>query len=328
VGQVERRYFLIAAGFLLAAPLTAEAQKAGRVYRVGLVAPASRSEQHDAFRQKLRELGYIEGKNLIVEARYAAGRIERIPEFVAEVIRLKVDVLVVGANTAAHAAKRATTAVPIVFGGVPDPVGTGIVASLGRPGGNITGISMAVGEGFAGKWVQLLRDAVPGVSHAAALVNSASTDSGNYVKEMRAAARALNMKLEVFAAGNNPAELDEALAAIGASGARGLIVPADAFFFTHRAKLVQSAARERLPAVYCDLAIADGGGMLAYGPSLVHAFRQVATHVDKILKGAKPADLPVEQPTKFELVINMKTAKALGLAIPQSVLLRADRVIE
>ena len=325
---MNRRDAVVALLALGAAPFAAQAQQAGRVYRVGLVVPASRSEQHDAFRQKLRELGYIEGKNLIVEARYAEGRIERVPELVAEVIRLKVDVLVVGANTAAHAAKRATTVVPIVFAGVPDPVGTGLVASLGRPGGNITGISMAVGEGFAGKWVELLRDAVPGVSHAAALVNSASTDSGNYVKEMRAAARALNMKLDVFAAGNNPAELDEALAAIGASGARGLIVPADAFFFTHRAKLVQSAASKRLPAVYCDLAIADDGGLMAYGPSLVHAYRQVATHVDKILKGAKPSDLPIEQPTKFEFVINLKTAKTLGITMPQSVRLRADRVIE
>ncbi len=313
---------------LLAGSVAAQAQQAGRVYRIGFVSPTSSSPTIDAFRQGLRELGYVEGQNVIVEARFAEGRSERLPELVAEVLRLKVDVLVVGSTLGALAAKRATTTLPIVFAGLIDPVATGIVASLARPGGNITGATFGIGgSGFAGKWVELLKEAAPDVSHVAALWNPANPASAPIVSEVQAAARALNVRLDVLEVGN-PAKLDRAFAAIGTSGARGLIVSNDPFFFAHRAKLVQFAASKRLPAIYFIRDFVDAGGLMAYGSSLADSYRRTATYVDKILKGAKPADLPIEQPTKFELVINLKTARALRLTIPQPLLARADEVIE
>jgi putative ABC transport system substrate-binding protein len=294
-----------AAVLLLAGSVAAQAQQAARVYRIGFVSPTSPFPGHPshAFLQGLRELGYVEGQNVMVEVRFAEGRSERLPELVAEAIRLKVDVLVVGSTPGALAAKRATTAIPIVFAGVPDPVAQGIVASLARPGGNITGISMAIGEGFAGKWVELLKEAAPNISHVAALWNSTNPAATTFVKEVQAAARALNVRLDVFAAGNL-SQLDGAFAAIGAGGARGVIVTADPFFFSNRATLVQFASSRRLPAMYFTKDFVDAGGLMAYGPSLATSYRRAATYVDKILKGAKPADLPIEQPTRLELVIN------------------------
>ncbi len=241
-------------------------------------------------------------------------------------LRLKVDVLVCGSTLTALAAKKATTTVPIVFASVFDPVASGIVASLGRPGGNITGAAIGVGEGFAGKWVELLKEAVPSVSHVAALTNPANPASLGSVREMEAAARTLKVRLDVLDAGN-AANLDRALAAIGASAAQGIIVTNDPFFTANRAKLIQFAATKRLPAVYFFKVFADAGSLMAYGANLEDSFRRAAAYVDKILKGAKPADLPIDQPTRFELVINMKTARALGLMIPQSLLVRADEVI-
>jgi len=325
---------LIAAGALLAVPRFVQAQQAARVYRIGLVTPLSAVPEPTtvhAFRQGLRELGYVEGKNVIIDARSAEGRPERFPELVAEVIRLKVDVLVVGSTVGALAAKKATTTVPIVFAGIIDPVAPGIVASLARPGGNITGATFGIGgSGFAGKWVELLKDAVPSVSQAAVLWNSANPASAPLVREIQSAARILKVKLDVLDAGDLT-KLDRALAAIGASGASGaqaIIVTNDPFFVANRAKLVQFAASKRLPAMYFTKLFADAGGLMAYGGSLEDSWRRAAVYVDKILKGAKPADLPVEQPTTFELVINLKTARVLGLAIPQSLLLRADQVLE
>jgi len=210
---------------------------------------------------------------------------------------------------------------------VQDPVGTGIVGSLARPGGNITGITLGIsGEGFAGKWLELLREAAPKVSHVAALWNSTNPASATLVRDLQAAARALNVKLDALDAGSLE-KLDAAFAAIGASGVRGLIVTADPSFYTNRAKLVQFAANKRLPAIYYAKSFVDGGGLMAYGASLVDIYRKAAIYVDKILKGAKPGDLSVEQPTRFELVINLKTAKTLGLTIPPSLLQRADQVI-
>ncbi len=313
---------------LLAAPLAAQAQEAARVYRVGFLSPGSPGPTIHAFREGLREVGYVEGRSLIIEARFAEGRSERLPELVAEVIRLKVDVLVVGSTLGALAAKRATTTVPIVFAGLIDPVAPGIVASLARPGGNITGVTFGIGgAGFAGKWVELLKEAIPEVSRVAALWNSANPASAPSVRELQAAARTLNVRLDALDAGD-VTKLDRAFAAIGTSGARGVIVMADPFFFSNRAKLVQFAASKRLPAVYFVKDFVDIGGLMSYGSSLGDSYRRAATYVDKILKGAKPADLPIDQPTRFELVINMKTAKTLGLTIPQSVLIRADEVIQ
>jgi putative tryptophan/tyrosine transport system substrate-binding protein len=309
-------------------PVAAEAQQAARVSRIGFISPTSPGPTIHAFRQGLREAGYVEGQNVILETRFAEGRSERLPELVAEVIKLKVDVLVVGASLGALAAKKATTTVPVVFAGIIDPVAPGIVASLARPGGNITGVTFGIGgSGFAGKWVELLKDAVPTVSQIAVLWNSASPTGAPLVQEMQAAARTLNVKLHVLDAGDLT-KLDRAFAAIGASGAQAIIVTNDPFFVTNRAKLVQFAASKRLPDVYFTKLFADAGGLMAYGSSLEDSYRRAATYVDKILKGAKPADLPIDQPTRFELVINLKTARALRLTIPQSLLLRADQVIE
>jgi ABC-type uncharacterized transport system substrate-binding protein len=317
-----------AAVLVLAGSVAAQAQQAPRVHRVGFVSPVSPGPTIDAFRQGLRDVGYVEGKNVIIETRFAGGRSERLPELVAELIRLKVDVLVVGSTVGALAAKKATATVPVVFAGLIDPVAPGVVASLARPGGNITGVTFGIGgAGFAGKWVELLKEAVPSVSHVAVLSNSASPLTAPLVQEIRAAAQVLNVKVDVV---DSPkaADLDRALAAIGASGAHAMIVPNDPLFVFNRAKLVQFASSKRLPAMYFIKLFCEAGGLMAYGGSLEESYRRAAMYVDKILKGARPADLPIEQPTKFELVINLRAARALGLAIPQSLLLRADAVIE
>ena len=329
VKSTATRLAVVAAVLLLAGPVAAEAQQAAKVYRIGFVSPASPNiETSQAFRQGIRELGYVEGRNVIIEARYAEAQSERLPDLVAEVLRLKVDVLVVASTPGALAAKSATTTVPIVFAGIIDPVGLGIVASLARPGGNITGATFGVGgSGFAGKWVELLKETVPTMSHAAVLSNSTNPAMAPLVREIQAAALILNVKLNVLYAGN-AADLDRAFASFGATGAKGIIVVNDPFFVANHVKLVQFAASKRIPAIYFTGLFADAGGLLAYGGSLEDSWRRAATYVDKILKGAKPADLPIEQPTRFELVVNLKSAKALGIAIPNSVLLRADRVIE
>ena len=328
--MIDRRTFLHAVAGGVLVPLGAEAQPTPKRYRIGVVSPISANPNPtvDALRQGLRELGYVEGQSVILETRFADGRTERLQKLVAETLTLNIDVLVVGSTLGAAAAKRATTTVPIVFAGLYDPVATGIVASLARPGGNITGPSMGIGgSGFAGKWVELIKEAAPGVSHVGVLANMASPLSPPLVQEIQAAARTMNVKLDVLAAGN-ATELDAALAAVGASGAQGIIVAIDPLFVANRVKLIQFAASRRLPAAYFTKLFADAGGLMAYGASLEDSWRRAATYVDKILKGAKPADLPIGQPTRFELVINLKTAKALGLTIPQSLLQRADQVIE
>jgi putative tryptophan/tyrosine transport system substrate-binding protein len=318
---------IAAAVLTLAGSVAAQPQQAATVYRIGFVVAGSPGSTTDAFRQALGQLGYVEGKNVVIEARFAEGRQERLPALVAEVIRLKVDVLVVGSTLSAIAAKKATTTIPIVFASLFDPVGAGVVASLAHPGGNITGAAVGVASGFGGKWMELLKEAVPGISHVAVLWNSANPASAQSVQEIQVAARTLSVKFDRFDAGSATA-LDRALAAISASGAQGIIVAPDPFFTPNRAKLVRFAASKRLPAIYFFRLFADDGGLIAYGASSAESYRSAARQVDKILKGAKPGDLPVEQPTKFELVINLKAAKALGLTIPPSLLLRADQVIE
>lgn len=319
---------LAAVVLLLAGSVAAEAQPAAREYRIGFVSSSVYIPAHDAFRQGLRELGYVEGKNAVIEMRFAEGRQERLPELIAEVLRLKVDVLVVGSTLGVLAARKATTTVPIVFAGVFDPVASGIVSSLARPGGNITGATVGVGgSASAGKWLELLKEAAPGVSHVAVFWNSANPASAQSVREIQAAARTLNVKIDVLDAGN-ATDLDRGLAAIGASSAQGIIVTNDPFFIPNRARLVQFAASKRLPAVYFFKVFADAGGLMSYGGSLEDSYRRATAHVDKILKGAKPADLPIEQSMRVELVINLRVARALGLTIPRSLLLRADQVIE
>jgi putative ABC transport system substrate-binding protein len=319
-----------AAALLLAASFTVEAQPAARVYRVGFISPLSGSPEPStlqAFRQGLRELGYVEGKNVIVETRFGEGRAERLPGLVAELLGLKVDVLMVGGSLGALTARRATTSVPVVFAGVTNPV-PHIVPSLARPGGNVTGVTFGVGGvGFAAKWVELLREAVPGISHIAVLSNSTEDITATSLGEIQAGARTLAVKPDLFDAVDD-ATLDKAFAAIGASGAQGMIVASSPLFVNNRVKLVRFAAEKRLPTIYFFKLFTDAGGLMSYGGSLEESYQKAAAHVDKILKGAKPADVPVEQPRKFELVINRRAAKALGVKIPQSLLVRADHVID
>ncbi len=330
--MMDRRAFLtIVGGSILAAPNVPEAQGVGKVPKIGFVEAGSSSvNRHfaDAFRQGLKELGYVEGESIEVDERWAEGNTERFPALLAELLRLKVDVLVQASTLGAIAAKNATTTVPIVFVGVSDPVEAGLVATLARPGGNLTGLSLAWGEGLAGKWLELLKDTVPKVSRAALLFNPTGAGSmARWVKETQDAAAVLRVKLHQFEV-RDAKELDGAFTAMSRAHLEALIVLADPLTLRHRARVVELAANARIPAVYSFGEFARAGGLLAYGPSVAEMFYRAANYVDRILKGAKPAELPVEQPTKFELVINMRTAKALGLTIPQTLLLRADQVIE
>ena len=322
---------LVAAVLLFTGAAVSLAQPGTKVHRVGIVSLLSASPEPTtvrAFRQRLGELGYVEGKNLTLEARYTHGRDERLPEIFAELVKLKMDVIVTGSAVGALAAKKATASVPVVFAGVLDPTSVGIVTSLARPGGNVTGSSYGVaGPGIAGKWVQLLKEAAPSVSHVAVLSNSGDPQTAQLFREIEAAARTLKVKIQQFDAGNDTT-LDKTFAAVGASGAQGIIVTNSPFFSANRAKLVRFAAEKRLPAIYFFNLFPDAGGLMSYGGSVEESYRRAAAQVDRILKGAKPGDLPIDQATKFELVVNLKTAKALGLRIPQSLLSRADRVIE
>jgi putative ABC transport system substrate-binding protein len=315
---------------LLAGPLAAGAQQSPKVARIGFISgssPATAGHTFEAFRQGLRDLGYVEGQNLAIEARWAEGKAERFPDLIADLIRSKVNVIVVASTAGAVAGKKANVTIPIVFAAVADPVGLGIIESLARPGGNLTGVSLAIGEGFSAKWVELLRETVPKVSRMAVLVNPAAPSSGIYLREMQGAARALRVRLQLFEA-RDLEQLESAFRLIEKDTAGALVVTAEPLFFVHRARIIEFAAKRRMPAMYFFREFVDGGGLMGYGPSLPHSFGRAAIYVDKILKGAKPADLPVEQPTVFEFVLNLKTAKALGLTIPQSILIRADQVIQ
>ncbi len=329
--QVGRRRILVAwsalFGALVVAPFTAEAQRTERIHRIGYVIPQSRGARNEAFVQALQKMGYVEGRNVHIEMRFAEGHPERLPGLVEEVIRTGIDVLVVGATIGARAAKNATSTIPIVFAGSSDPVAAGIITNLARPDGNLTGTSLALSDGFAGKYLELLKAAAPQVRHFAALWSSSNPAATRFVRDLQAAAPTLGVRVDVHHA-SNPAELDAALAAISGSGALGLVVTPSPFAVTSQDKLIRFAASRRLPAMYFDESFPAAGGLMAYGPSLVDAHRRAATYVDRILRGAKPGDLPVEQPTIFNLIVNLRTANALGLTIPQAVLLRTDRLIE
>ena len=316
---------------MLAAPLAAEAQPAAKVPRIGYLAlnPAANPHLHEAFRQGLRDLGYVEGRNVVIEYRDAEGKPERLPALAAELVALKVDVLVAQPTVAALAAKQATRTLPIVFPVAADPVASGLVTSLARPGGNITGLTILAPEMVA-KGLELLKQAVPGVSRVAVLWHPGAFPermAKDMRKEAEVAARALGVRLQ-FLETRGPDDFDRAFSEMTRARADALTVLGGSMFVSERRRLVDLAAKNRLPAVYTSRESVDAGGLMAYGPSIPDLFRRAATYVDKILKGAKPADLPVEQPTKFELVINLKTAKALGLTIPPSLLARADQVIE
>jgi putative ABC transport system substrate-binding protein len=327
---IERRTFLgVIAGGLLAAPLAAEAQQAGKVARIGRLSPLSAETDAPnlaAFRKGLRELGWIEGQHFTIEARFAGGKPERLAGLAADLVRKRVDVILTGSNAGALAAKRATGTIPIVMVTTGDPVGGGIVASLGRPGGNVTGVT-ALGQVLNVKRLELIKEAVPGVTRVAALINPASPYTAPFLKEREGAARSLGLEVRVLEA-PDPGSFEKAFAAMAIERAGALMVQTDAMFITHRRRIVELVARSRVPAVYGEREFVDAGGLMFYGASLADMYRDAAGYADKIFKGAKPGDLPVEQPTKFELVINLKTAKALGLTIPPSLLQRADQVVE
>jgi len=313
---------------LLAAPLVvAQAQEPSKVPRVGVIGETSSTDPFlAAFRQGMRELGYTEGRSIVIEYRYAHGVVDRFPDLTAELIRLKVDVLVVGGSLAARAAKAQTTTIPIVFTLAGDPVGSGLVASLARPGGNATGLSSIISE-LGGKQLELLKAAVPQASRVTVLYNPVNLVGRSTLNGAREAARALAVELQVLEV-RQPNELASAFLALTAWRAGALLALSDPVFGNELTHLSKLAAEHRLPAAYARREFAEAGGLMAYGPSYTDIYRRAATYVDKILKGAKPADLPVERPTRFELVINLKTAKALGLTIPQSVLGRADEIIQ
>ena len=328
--MMTRRKLLIALGAgALAAPLASFAQQQpAKIARIGFLSALSRSDtdRGDGFRQGMREIGYVEGKDFIIEGRFAEGKFERLPSLAEELVRLKVDVIVAWATPAVTAAKQATSTLPIVMVSVGEPVQSGFVASLARPGGNITGMS-AVTSDLSGKLVELLIEVVPRINHVAALRNPANLSSAHQLKETETAARSLGLQLQVHEV-RTPEDFESAFASMTKARAMGVVVLPDPMFISQRARIADLATKSRLPTVFGRRENAEAGGLISYGSSLSDQFRRSATYVDKILKGAKPGDLPVEQPTKFELVINMKTAKALGIKIPNSILVRADKVID
>jgi len=327
---MDRRAFLGAfAGGLLAVPAAAPAQPQAKAFRIGLLGgstPDSPEAAHvwGGLFQGLRELGYVEGRNIVIEGRYYGDSVERLPTLAAELVRLPVDVIVAGAPPAPEAARRATATIPIVMINHNDPVGSGLAAGLSNPAGNVTGMSLATAA-LRGKQLQLLKEVVPGLTAVAVLWNP--TGPALELRELEIAARSLNLRLHVVEA-RTSSEFSAAFAAATAKRAGALLPQGGSVYFAHRARLVELAAKSRLPVIYGVKEYVEAGGLMSYGVDLGDSARRAAGYVDRILKGAKPGDLPIEQPVKFQLVVNLKTAKALGLTIPQSVLLRADEVIQ
>ena len=306
-----------------------DAQQLKKVARIGFLASSSSERVKSrlaAFQQGLRELGYVEGKNVIVEYRSAEGKFERLPEIASELVRLKVDLLVVEGAPAAHATKNATSVIPIVIGNAADPVGTGLVASLARPGGNITGLS-DFNLGVVTKRLELLKEIVPSASRIAVLWNPTNPTNPLQLKETQTAAPGLGVTLLSLEA-KGADDIERAFSAIRKERPGALIVIGDPMFGTHQKRITQLTIKSRLPAIYGAPESVDAGGLMSYGTNFADLFRRAATYVDKILKGTKPADLPVEQPKKFEFIINLKAAKQIGPTIPPNVLARADRVIK
>jgi putative ABC transport system substrate-binding protein len=331
--MLNRRRFLAWSASLLATPLgTAAGQSSEKVPRVGYISPGSSSDpmrlrRFEAFRQGLRELGYVEGQNIVLEPRWAEGQYARYPALAADLVRLKAGVIVAVGGAATKAAKEVTRTVPIVMSLVVDPVGSGLIPSLAHPGGNLTGTSIMAPD-LVGKQLELLKEVVPRVSRVAVLWNPDNPGGASQLRQAEAAARALGVRLQTLEA-RGPREIDSAFATMTRERAGALVILNDAILGLNQSKqIAELAAKSRLPAVHGLQEYADLGGLMAYGANLLDLERRAATFVDKILRGAKPADLPIEQPSKFELIINLKTARALGLTIPPSLLLRADHVIE
>ena len=330
---MRRRDFIkFLAGSMMAWPLAARGQKSGTLPRVGIVWIAPQSVVapfHEAFRQGLHDLGYVEGETIAIEARFAEGKVELAPGIAEDLVRLKVDVIVAPSTAIVRLLKQATITIPIVMANVSDPVGFGFVESLRRPGGNVTGFSNLMVE-QVGKNVELCKEAIPGLSRLAVLVNPVVPDATLVLKEVQAVAPSLSFTVLPVEA-RQPNNLEGAVAQASEQRADGLLVSTiEGMFFANRLRIIEAAARYRLPAIFAapPFGLASAGALLAYGANTPDMLRNATSYVDKILKGSKPADLPVQQPTKFELGVNLKTAKALGLTIPPSILVRADEVIE
>jgi putative tryptophan/tyrosine transport system substrate-binding protein len=321
--------FCLALGaMLLFFSVPADAQQPTTIPRIGFLitsSPPVIAPRLDAFQQGLRELGYVEGKNIVIERRHAEGQLDRLPALAAELVRLNVDIIVTSGPTATRPAKEATSTIPIVMTFDDDPVGSGFVASLARPGGNVTGLSTLAPE-ISGKQLELLKEIVPRLNRVAVIGTSTRRGTAQNLKEMELAAGAFGVKLQYLDI-QNPKDIETAFRAAGKERADALLVLQSPVFNSQRAQIADLALKSRLPATYPRRAFVEDGGLMSYGASISDLDRRAATYVDKILKGTKPADLPVEQPTKFEFIINLKTAKQIGLTIPPNVLARADRVI-
>ena len=328
-----RKLLTVLGAGALAEPFAVFAQQPGRIYRVGLLATQSRPSDADfprsvyaAFQQGMRELGHIEGRNLVIEWRFADGDAKRLPELAAELVRMKVDVLVAGGTDAPLALQKATTTIPIVMTSASDPVGRGLVKSLPRPAGNITGLSIVTGY-LGAKRLELLRAMVPKVSRVAVLINPANPQSAAGLESVQAGARQLGVTILPVEA-KSAQEIELAFAPMRKQGAGALIVLLNPLYQQHRIRIAALAIEHRLPTITADRDFAVAGCLLSYGSSLAESVRRAATYVDRIFKGANPADLPIEQPVKFDLVINRGTAKTLGLTIPQTLLISAEEVLE
>ena len=315
---------------LAALPFVADAQPAATATKIAFLSASSAKTGTagvEAFRQGLRKLGYVEGRNILVEYRWADGRFDRLPALAAEMIRLGVSVIVANNTPAALAAKKATSTIPIILVTSGDPVGSGLVASLARPGGNVTGLSLTPTLAIGGKQLELLKEAFPTVTHVAVLSNPANPPTAELLKHVELTARSLGVRLRVVQV-REQKEFGDAFATMKNERIPAFLVIADPLTADNRDRIVSFAAANRLPATYPYRLFVDAGGLISYGADLSDLHRRAATYVDRVLKGAKPAELPIEQPTKFELVVNLKTAKALGLTIPPSLLLRADHVVQ
>ena len=325
----QRLLLTLAVILLFALCVSVEAQQEKKIPRIGYLGgatPAALSVRLDAVRQGLRELGYVEGKNIVIEYRYAEGELDRLPVLAAELVRLKVDVIVAGGPQATRAAKEATITIPIVMTFDNDPVGNGFVSSLARPGGNVTGLSTLYPE-ISGKQLELLKQIVPRLSRLAVLGNSTHPGNAQALKETKLATEALTVQLQYLDV-RDAKDIETAFRAASTGRADGVLVLENAALTSHRKQLVDLAVKNRLPAIYPQTEYMEVGGLIYYGANTTDLFRRSATYVDKILKGAKPADLPVEQPKKFELFVNLNAAKQIGLTIPPNVLARADRAIK
>jgi putative ABC transport system substrate-binding protein len=314
----------------LMTPHYSYAQEPGKLFRIGFltggVRPSEAERQQSPLRKALRELGYVEGQNVAYEARYAEGKIDRLPDLAAELVRLRVDVMVTAGGPPAEAAKRATSTIPIVIVAAGDPVGTGLIASLARPGENVTGITDQAIE-LIPKRLELLKESVPKASRVAVVWNSADRAMTLRYRQVEAAAQALGVRVQPFGV-RDPGDFDGAFSAMTRERPDAIFIISDPLITIHRKRVLDFAATNRLPAMYEHNLYVNDGGLMSYGPSFSDMWPRAAYYVDKILKGARPGDLPVEQPTRYYLIINLKTAKALGLKIPQSVLIRADEVIQ